>query len=83
MRVQILVDVQEDTVSLMVQDDGPGISKGNQGEIFTPFFTTRRAEGGTGLGLSISQSLLERQGGRIIFQPGGEGACFRVILPRA
>ena len=41
------------SVSLIAQDDGPGIAEADRARIFEPFFTTRRADGGSGLGLPI------------------------------
>jgi signal transduction histidine kinase len=52
-------------VDLIIEDDGPGISKGNADKIFEEFFTTKRSEGGTGLGLSIVRSLMRAHGGDI------------------
>lgn len=80
-QVEMTVGMTSSFAVLDVQDNGPGISEGNRHEIFTPFFTTRRAAGGTGLGLSITQRLLERQGGSIQFVPSQGGARFRIEIP--
>ncbi len=61
---------------LWVEDDGPGISEGNQGRIFDPYFTTRRDRGGTGMGLAILRRLIEAQGGEITLAPSKNGARF-------
>jgi len=61
--------------TLLVQDNGPGISSGNRDRIFDPFFTTRRDSGGTGMGLSIVRRMLEAQGGSIALEDGS-GARF-------
>lgn len=53
---------------LRVSDDGPGISRGNQNQVFEPFFTTRRDTGGTGMGLAIVQTLLLAHGARITLE---------------
>lgn len=68
-------------VELDFQDNGPGISEGNRGKIFQPFFTTARETGGSGLGLSIVQSLLHSHGGTITLEPNNNGALFRIWLP--
>lgn len=50
---------------MTVADNGPGISAGNQKQVFEPFFTTRRDSGGTGMGLAIVQTLLLAHGALI------------------
>ena len=71
----------EEGLTLLVRDDGTGISEGNRDQIFDLFFTTRREEGGTGMGLGIVRALLKAHGGTIDLDSGGEGACFRIVLP--
>ena len=65
---------------LTVSDNGPGISQGNVGQVFEPFFTTRRDSGGTGMGLAIVQTLLLAHGCRIaLVEPDeGVGTKFRI-----
>jgi signal transduction histidine kinase len=77
-----LVDRSGGMASLLVSDDGPGISEANREKIFESFFTTAREEGGTGLGLSIVKSMLQRHGGDIQLTPSeGGGAAFLVRMP--
>ena len=72
------------SVTITVDDEGPGIPAGARAEIWAPF--RRLDEGGagdgTGLGLSIVRSLVEGQGGEVSVDdaPGG-GARFMVRLP--
>lgn len=63
--------------TLLITDNGPGISQGNKNRIFDPFFTTRRKQGGTGMGLAIVQRMLEAQGATIHLLDG-PGAVFEV-----
>ncbi len=71
------------TVTLRVSDTGHGISAADRGRLFEPFFSTRGVEG-TGLGLSVSYGIVRAHGGRIdIESEVGDGATFRVVLPRA
>ncbi|WP_293352979.1 HAMP domain-containing sensor histidine kinase [Phenylobacterium sp.] len=70
-------------VILTVADDGPGVPAADRERLFEPFFTSRRAEGGTGLGLPIARSLLAASHARIELVETGQGAAFRVTLPRA
>ncbi|MEZ0260374.1 MAG: sensor histidine kinase [Alphaproteobacteria bacterium] len=76
----VMVTAEGDSLQLDVRDDGSGVSEGNAGRLFTPFFTTRRDSGGTGLGLAITRSLLKAHGGDIAYIPGRPGAHFRVTL---
>ncbi len=67
-----------EVVQLMVSDDGPGVAKGVQEQLFEPFFTTRSA--GTGLGLYIARELCEANGAmlELVSETEREGACFRI-----
>jgi PAS domain S-box-containing protein len=61
--LRIRIEKQEKSVSVIFQDDGPGISPEILPNIFDPFYTTKRPGRGTGLGLSISKAILrERRG---------------------
>ncbi len=79
-RIDVRAETHGADVEVWVEDDGPGISEGNQGRIFEPFFTTRRDDGGTGLGLAISRSLLRAAGGTIELAPAETGAAFKITL---
>lgn len=82
---RIMVDVKSDNSQsqIVLQDNGSGISKANQENIFTPFFTTQRDDGGTGLGLGIVQSLLQTWNGSISLLPSERGASFELQLDLA
>ena len=82
-RVDIRAMTDASNVIVDVSDDGPGVSAGNRGRVFEPFFTTRRDRGGTGLGLPISRALIRHAGGDIELSPTPGGATFRVTLPAA
>jgi signal transduction histidine kinase len=70
----------DDGIVLVVEDDGPGISRGDLEHLFEPFFTTKFT--GTGLGLTISKGLIEQHGGRIeVDSEPGRGTTFFVFLP--
>ncbi len=69
-------------VEVSFQDTGPGVAEDIRGQIFNPFFTTKR--GGVGLGLALVWKIVDEHGGSI--RVGGEpgrGAEFRVFLPAA
>jgi signal transduction histidine kinase len=85
--VTVSTIVDDDTVTLMVDDSGPGISEADQPRVFERFFRSadpeRRQTPGTGLGLSIVKSLLELLDGQIALgrSPLG-GARVTVTLPK-
>ena len=74
--------------SLVVTDNGIGVSADEQKQVFSRFFrassATRRAIPGTGLGLAICHALVEQHGGTIEFRSReGEGTEVVVTLPAA
>ncbi len=71
-------------VTVSITDEGPGISQEVMSSIFTPFLTTKAAQGGTGLGLSIAKRIVEDFGGEITVdsQPG-RGTTVLIRLPAA
>ncbi len=74
--------VEEDSVVIGIQDNGPGIPEETLQQIFEPFFTTKETGKGTGLGLSISYGLVKKLGGTIqVTSTLGEGAFFEVRFP--
>ncbi len=73
---------EQQRIALSVTDNGPGIPKKIQEEIFTPFFTTKRAGKGTGLGLSVVASLVTEMGGEISVESDGARGChFQITMP--
>ncbi len=86
--VTVYVSVQQETITVAVQDTGIGIPPHLLENIFERFRqgdTLRsRRFGGTGLGLSISQQLVELQGGRIwVESEVSEGTTVSFTVPRA
>jgi signal transduction histidine kinase len=73
------------TILISIKDEGPGISELDRGNLFAPFFTTRK-DGGTGLGLWVSREMVERVGGTLTFESNPRlrpGTEFLVTLPAA
>jgi two-component system nitrogen regulation sensor histidine kinase GlnL len=67
-------------LSVMVEDNGPGISEEHQAQLFSPFFSTKAR--GTGLGLALCHRIVTEHGGAIAHEARAEGgARFRVTLP--
>jgi len=71
----------QETDIILFRDTGQGIPPEVRENLFEPLVTTRAA--GTGLGLTICRQIVERHGGTIdAVDHEGEGAAFRVRLPR-
>ena len=75
--IQLGARQQTNRLEFHVVDDGPGISKSLQAQLFEPFFTTY--SGGTGLGLYIARELCASNGARLDYWDRATGADFRVI----
>jgi len=86
--VSIRLDRVESQARVRVRDCGPGVSAGDCGRIFEPYFRTdaarQRKSGGSGLGLAIAKRAVERQGGRIhASNAEGGGLEVEILLPLA
>ena len=73
-------------LTLMVEDDGPGIPAGELDRVFQPFHrvesSRNRETGGSGLGLPIARNILRAHGGDVLLtNRDGGGARATVILP--
>ena len=70
-----------DSVSLSLQDTGPGIDPDKLASIFDPFVTTKAK--GTGLGLAICKMIIEQHGGKLSAASDSHyyGARFELTLP--
>jgi PAS domain S-box-containing protein len=72
------------TVSIRVQDTGPGIPGEHLSSIFEPFFTTKSEGHGLGLGLSTVFGIVERHHGTVEARNlDPAGALFVITLPAA
>ena len=76
---------EDGLISITVKDNGIGISKEHQENIFQPFFTTKPDGQGTGLGLSLSYEIItnDHQGEMVLESEAGEFTAFTIRLPLA
>ena len=67
-------------ITILVEDQGEGISQQNLENIFNPFFTTK--SNGVGLGLAIVSKIIDEHQGKITTTSTvGNGTTFRIVLP--
>jgi len=82
-QVSLTAASAEGKVTVLVGDDGAGISPSNRAKVFEQFFTTRRETGGTGMGLGIVLALLKAHDGTIRLVDSGRGTRFEIVVPVA
>ncbi|HEU5248381.1 MAG TPA: ATP-binding protein [Thermoanaerobaculia bacterium] len=84
--VEVRVPSDSRSPTLIVEDQGPGIPKGEREKIFQRFYQIDRSRSktrpGSGLGLAIVKHLVHLHGGSIDVEGGpGQGSRFIVRLP--
>ena len=60
-RVAIRVEQQGETLAILIEDNGPGIT--NPSNLFVPFYTTKKS--GSGVGLVLARQIAEAHGGTL------------------
>src|SRR5215467_2818122 len=73
-----------DTVSIVVQDDGPGIPTAERARVVERFYRLDRSRSlpGNGLGFSIVTAVASLHWGRLCLEDASPGLVARLILPR-
>jgi PAS domain S-box-containing protein len=85
--IRLLVEADERSIVMRVEDDGIGIAPDVLPRVFTMFSQApeaqRHAEGGLGIGLALAKGLVELHGGTIDARSAGLGfgSTFIVTLP--
>lgn len=77
--------VDDPTIQLAVEDEGPGIAVEFRERVFDKFFRAMRdgdapSASGTGMGLAIARGIVEAHSGRIWIESGEDGRGTRVAL---
>ncbi|MGQ0840082.1 MtrAB system histidine kinase MtrB [Actinokineospora sp.] len=85
--VELRMASSDDAVAVTVRDHGVGLRTGEAELVFNRFWradpSRNRHTGGTGLGLAISMEDARLHGGGLdAWGEPGQGACFRLTLPR-
>ena len=75
-------DDADESVRIVVRDEGTGIPEELQERVFEPFFTTKQPGQGTGLGLPLVYNIVSDHGGTVgIESAPGVGTSVTVRLP--
>jgi signal transduction histidine kinase len=82
-RAIVVIDDAPATLTLRVQDEGPGLPQDQLEQAFEPFFrgeTSRsRDTGGTGLGLGIARNIARAHGGELVLRNRAGGGLEAVL----
>lgn len=84
--VQASIERRDDSVAIVIGDDGPGIAPEIMGRIFNPFIQAERSlvrqHEGIGLGLPIVRRFAELHGGSVeLDSVPGRGTVVAILLP--
>ncbi len=85
--IEIFVENLDSEVKIIVKDNGVGILKERQTDLFKKFYqvdtSLTREIGGSGLGLAICKGIVEEHGGKIMVESSlGAGSTFSFTLPK-
>jgi len=86
-KIEIVMEEKPSEIQISVKDNGMGIPKDKQKDLFKKFYqvdtTLTRERGGSGLGLAICRGIIENHGGKIFVESKeGEGAKFTFTIPK-
>jgi signal transduction histidine kinase len=76
--ISINASENKDTITIEIEDTGPGINQENIEKIFEPLFTTKTT--GTGLGLASCKNIIDRHQGTISVK--NNPTMFTIKLPK-
>lgn len=77
-RVDVVVNVDWEGLSLVVGDEGSGVSEEVRATMFKPFEGDGES---SGIGLSLVEGIVRAHGGKVSVHEGSPGAVFRVHIP--
>jgi len=86
-KIEICAQEADDTILFYVKDNGVGISKEKQENLFKKFYQViqghQRKHGGVGLGLSICKGIITKLGGKIwVESEPDKGSTFNFKIPK-
>ncbi len=77
----VAAELRDRHLRVAVSDQGQGVPEELKANLFDRF-TRGDDASGSGLGLAIARSYARAHGGDIVYDPGGPGARFELILPQ-
>ena len=82
-RIFIRIKVTKHWLQIEIEDNGPGMDKKTQQQIFEPFFSTKPVGTGTGLGLSVAYFIVTEanKGKMSVKSKPNQGTTFLIELP--
>jgi signal transduction histidine kinase len=81
-KIHIYTNSDSQNATVVIEDNGMGISDENLSNLFTPFHTTKQK--GTGVGLSVCQRIMEEHEGIILVESTqGVGTSFQLVFKTA
>ena len=79
--INISQSIRYNNIRADIIDNGCGIDKEIQDQIFNPFFTTKPQGEGTGIGLDICKKIIDKHNGRIDVASSPGNTKFSIYLP--
>ena len=82
-QIYIEVSSEDDSITIIIKDDGIGMSSDVKEKIFSPFYTTKGVGKGTGQGLSLAYSVIveKHKGSITVTSEPMMGTTFNIMLP--
>jgi len=81
--VRVSLSVENETVSVTITDNGPGVAEGIRDSLFDPFVSEGKQKG-TGLGLTLAWSVAREHGGEVKLVSSHPGeTIFRLTVARS
>ncbi len=81
-RLKLISQEDDSTVTIIINDSGPGIPLEVQSKIFDSFFTTKELGKGTGMGLEVVLKLMEMHKAKIELESEPGSTSFKLIFPK-
>jgi signal transduction histidine kinase len=81
-KIEVLIEREDDELSIIFSDNGPGIKEGDEQKIFNPYFSSKTD--GIGLGLTVVGELITEYDGHFTLINNGplDGASFKITFRR-
>jgi signal transduction histidine kinase len=85
-KIRVSAKGDDDAVTIVIGDNGPGISPEEQGQVFSRFHRvggTMRGDAAFGLGLPLTRQFVEAHGGKVELESAlGKGTTVTLTIPR-